>query len=480
MVATLDCRLHFTIKEENAMCLGALDLRNVRKIRSILDECIGSLVKNHRDILCKNPASDFTRSCFFTPERMLSILLRFGAKNAESELIDLLDCGNTSRNINASFLMQRRKLGEQCLPFLFNSFTDAIMHDPSLKLSRCLVKGRHLLACDGSDVNIAYNPSDPLTYIKKKGKRGYNQVHLNALFDVCTGLYMSASVQGIHKKQERRALVEMIATLKDARNSIVTADRGYEGFNVFAAMVESGAEYVIRMKDIDSNGILSAYELEDGEFDVDISTRLTKRRTKETMGDIQTYTILPYCSEFDFFDEDMMYDIEFRVVRFRLPNGSYVCVATNLSREEFDMDDLREIYRRRWACEIAFRRLKYTVGLVNFHSRKMQYIRQELYARLTMYNFTAATVKTLEPPKASEGKYVSGQESSENADVKEMCIAFSQAVTVCRKLLEAHTLSYIKKAIEIIKGHTFAKKPGRAYARKVKPQSYRPFCYKTS
>ena len=97
-----------------------------------------------------------------------------------------------------------------------------------------------------------------------------------------------------------------------------------------------------------------------------------------------------------------------------------------------------------------------------------------------MYNFTAAIVKALEPPKASEGKCASGQEASENADVKEMCIAFSQAVTVCRKLLEAHTLSYIKKAIEIIKGHTFAKKPGRAYARKVKPQSYRPFGYKTS
>ena len=459
------------------MCLGALDLRNTRKIRSILNRCIDDLVDNHRDVLCKNPTTDFTRRCYFDPKRILNTLLRFGAKNTESELIELLNCENTAKNINASFLMQRKKLGEQCLPYLFNSFTKAVMEDHDLGLDRFLVRGRHLLACDGSDVNIAYNPGDPLTYIKQDGKRGYNQIHLNALYDVCTGIYMSASVQGIHKKQERKALIEMIAALKDAKKSIITADRGYESFNVFAAMIESGAEYVIRLKDIDSNGIISAYDLKDEEFDVFISTRLTKRRTKETLGDIDTYTVLPYCTDFDFFDDDMMYDIEVRIVRFQIPNGNYVCVATNLDPEEFSMEDLRRIYHLRWTCETAFRKLKYTVGLVNFHSRKMEYIMQELYARLTTYNFTAFIAKSLAPSDEQDPL-----ESNDHAegDVKSVSIAFSQAVTVCRQLLVKQTLVFIKNAITIIKGHTFAKRFDREYERKVKPQSNRPFCYKTS
>lgn len=162
---------------------------------------------------------------------------------------------------------------------------------------------------------------------------------------------MSASVQGIHKKQERKALVDMIAALKDAKNSITTADRGYESFNVFAAMIESGAEYVIRLKDIDSNGIIAAYDLKDEEFNVFISTRLTKRRTKETLGDIDTYTVLSYYTDFDFFDEDMMYDIEVRIVRFQIPNVSHVCVATNLDPDEFGIEDLRRIYHLRWICK---------------------------------------------------------------------------------------------------------------------------------
>jgi hypothetical protein len=462
------------------MCLGAYDLRNVRKIKSILDSCMVDLIQNHKDILCKDPSRDFTRSTFYSPKTILSFLLRMESKSAESELINIIDCQRISKNYNAAFLMKRKKLTQKCMPFLFNSFNEAIMNDPSLGLNKHLVKECHLLAADGSDVNIAYNPFDPETYVKQDGKRGFNQIHLNALYDVCTGMYMSASVQGIHKKQERKALIDMISSLKDIKKSIITADRGYESFNVFAALIESGAKYVIRLKDIDSNGIISAYDLKNEEFDVYLSTRLTKRRTKETLSDIDTYTILPYYTDFDFFDDDIMYDIKVRIVRFLLPNGNYVCVATNLDPNEFGKKELCEIYHRRWGLETAFRKLKYSIGLVNFHSYKMEYILQELYARLTMYNFTASIVKTLEPLTSDYDSTNEDHASNDEEETKEVSIAFSQAVTVCRKLLIKRTLDYIRNAIEIIKGHTFIKKTGQAFERKVKPQSYRPFCYKTS
>ena len=42
----------------------------------------------------------------------------------------------------------------------------------------------------------------------------------------------------------------------------------------------------------------------------------------------------------------------------------------------------------RWGIETSFRTLKYTLGLVYFHSKKEEYITQEIFAKLTMYNFT--------------------------------------------------------------------------------------------
>ena len=41
----------------------------------------------------------------------------------------------------------------------------------------------------------------------------------------------------------------------------------------------------------------------------------------------------------------------------------------------------------RWGIETAFRELKYAIGLTSFHSKKVEYIKQEIFAKLIMYNF---------------------------------------------------------------------------------------------
>lgn len=49
--------------------------------------------------------------------------------------------------------------------------------------------------------------------------------------------------------------------------------------------------------------------------------------------------------------------------------------------------ELKTLYAKRWGIETSFGELKYAAGLVNFHAKKQEYIIQEIYARLTMYNF---------------------------------------------------------------------------------------------
>ena len=73
-------------------------------------------------------------------------------------------------------------------------------------------------------------------------------------------------------------------------------------------------------------------------------------------------------------------------MRFKTDSG-YACVATNPPAEDLPPDMLRQLYRLRWGEESSFRELKYTIGLVNFHSRIKELILQEIYARLILYNF---------------------------------------------------------------------------------------------
>ena len=79
------------------------------------------------------------------------------------------------------------------------------------------------------------------------------------------------------------------------------------------------------------------------------------------------------------------YIISFRVVRFKLSDSSFETVLTNL---DFPPDELKQLYAMRWGIETSFRELKYTIGLSHFHAKRPDFILQEIFARLTMYNFS--------------------------------------------------------------------------------------------
>ena len=75
----------------------------------------------------------------------------------------------------------------------------------------------------------------------------------------------------------------------------------------------------------------------------------------------------------------------------------------------------------RWGIETSFRDLKYTVGLLHFHSKKAEYILQEIFARLIMYNFSELIISNIIIEK-KDRKY----------DYK---VNFSVTVHICRKIL---------------------------------------------
>ena len=320
------------------------------------------------------------------------------SKSVSNEILDFFE-HSLSASTKSAFTQQRFKLQPEGWDFLFHIFVTQCR-----ELSDQLFHGYRLLACDGSNVNIARDPDDERTFIHE-GEKGYNAIHINALYDIMNHTYCDFLVQGKKKLHERAALNTMVDRYSDSVPVILMADRGYESFNVFAHLLQKDMKFIIRMKDINSNGILSAYDLPDSAFDTYIRTTLTRRHTKETLGNPDTYTILQPVTDFDFFNDNCIYyDIEFRIVRILLDNGTYICIATNLSKEDFPLEEIKKRYRMRWSEETSFRELKYTIGLISWHSNKYDGILQEINARMILYNFcelvTAhAVVKTRDNTK---------------------------------------------------------------------------------
>lgn len=67
--------------------------------------------------------------------------------------------------------------------------------------------------------------------------------------------------------------------------------------------------------------------------------------------------------------------------------GKYDCFATSLPKEEVDESIIRSLYNLRWEVENTFRDFTKTIKLEQWHSKKINGIRQELWVAIWMYNF---------------------------------------------------------------------------------------------
>lgn len=427
-------------------------------LKMTLDNCIAELDAIHF-MFCQNPEADFTRNRKLCFHDYIQLMLQMQSKSVSNEILDFFEHSPFAPTKSA-FTQQRFKLQPEGWNFLFHIFVEQCR-----ELSDQLYNGYRLLACDGSDVNIARDPDDERTFIHE-GENGYNAIHINALYDITNHTYCDFMVQGKKKLHERAALNTMIDRYSDLVPSILMADRGYESFNTFAHLIQKDMKFVIRMKDINSNGILSPYELPDSEFDTYITTTLTRRHTKETLGAPDTYTILQPNTDFDFFDEGCTYyDIRFRIVRILLDNGAYISIATNLSEEDFPLEEIKKLYRMRWTEETSFRELKYTIGLINWHSSKYDGILQEINARMILYNFCELVTAHVVVKTRDNTKHT-------------YKINFATAVNICRAYLkrgsdETETMLLIQKHLTPIRGN-------RKYPIHLRPKRNRDFMYRAA
>ena len=289
-----------------------------------------------------------------------------------------------SNNTPTALVQARSKISSRVFQFILNELNKAFPTDN-------LYKGYHLIAVDGSELQIPLDFSDPDTLHKSASKGKFlSAFHLNASFDILNNRYLDMIVQGIHSKNEVEAMWKIVERFHDD-NAIFIADRNYATWNTMAHIIQSGKSFLIRVKDIHSiSSLLRKFNLPDEKFDLDLHITLTRKQTKDIKSQPEKYRFLSTTSTFDFIDEhNPAYELHFRVVRFKLDGSEeYESIITNLSRDEFRKDEIKEIYNTRWGIELSFRDLKYAADLCAVHAKKRESIQQEIWARMILYNIS--------------------------------------------------------------------------------------------
>ena len=418
-----------------------------------------------------NPTSDFTRHRKLGFATVIRILLSMQSGCLRSELQEFFrfsaDCPSAS-----AFVQQRNKLLPEALAFLFRTFNEAFP-------CRKTYSGYHLLACDGSDLNIAHNPSDVDTYFQySSANRGFNQLHLNALFDLCEKRYVDAIVQPALRENETLAMIRMAERYSGPKKTILIADRGYESYNLFAHIQEKGLFYLIRVRDADQHGMTTGFRLPKSKaFDLSLHFLLTRKQTNEVKSQPERFKILARTTSFDFLDDREFYPMNFRVVRFEISKDVYECVITNLPRRDFPPSEIKKLYNMRWGIETSFRELKYAVGLNCFHAKKSALVLQEIFARLILYNYSSIITLGIGIPR-KHTQCTQRTQRTQRTQHTQHPYQFNStnAIQLCRQHLRGG-ISALNLVAQIQK-HLLPIRPGRSAHRKVNPMSMVTFLYR--
>lgn len=349
------------------------------------------------DSVFRNPGKDFSRNRKLSFNQTISAILCMKAGTRTTELLDYFNC-NPDCITSSGFCQQRDKILPEAFYVLFKRFTNNYSKNANLKT----YKGLRLFAVDGTDIQIVPNENDPDTYYPgTNGQKPYALVHLNALYDLENHMYDDVLIR---KRNEAQALIDMMGN-SDISNALVIADRGYESYNTMAHIEEHGGKYLIRIKNNknskNSNGIVGGLDLPDeNEFDIDISMQMTRKASNEVKKLCQeqrnSFRYVPPTSRFDFLpllknsykQPPTFYKLNYRIVRVKVTDSLTETIVTNLPRDKFPAEEIKRLYAIRWGIETSFRDLKYTIGMLHFHSKKTAGILQKIYASLIMYNFT--------------------------------------------------------------------------------------------
>ena len=120
----------------------------------------------------------------------------------------------------------------------------------------------------------------------------------------------------------------------------------------------------------------------------------------------------------------------------------------------------------RWGIETSFRELKYAIGLSSFHSKKVEYITQEIFARLIMYNFCEIiTLHVIIKQKPTKYGYQ---------------VNFTVAIHICRYFFRCLDNVHPPDVEALIQKNVLPVRKGRTNPRKIRHKATVSFNYRVA
>ena len=384
------------------------------KLNSIIQD-----MSDHHWMFTNNPHIDFSRQNFgkLSFADTMRLIIGMGKGTTTEEIIDFFDMDPDRIPSQPAFSQRRSQISLSAFEYLFSEFSSSFPHTTNKFKDHCILAfdGTHIVYTTNAEIIQDYNKPRLSDY------KGYNHMHLNGFVDVISKAFIDVVLQPGQEPDEREAMRSMLDHFEpdDPSRYIITADRGYESYDLIFQCLLKNLYFVFRVKAPSSaSSMLSTFKSElpddQNEFDVQIKRFFTDRKTTLMKERTDVYHYMNPSKNIPHFQTLLngrhLHYISFRAIKIQTGENSFEYIITNLPYS-FDINDIKDCYHWRWGIEVAFRYLKHANGMLHFHSKKPEFLKQEIYANLILYNFgifianEAADINN-KRPRNSSNKYV--------------------------------------------------------------------------
>jgi len=269
----------------------------------------------------------------------------------------------------ASYTTARSKLRDSELSDTFYDGAGAVELEAHRKF------GRPLIAVDGTTLSMPDTKANQIEWPQSAEQAegiGFPLMKLVGAFSVDTGALLDREIGNKHDSE-----INLFRQMKESfqKGDILAADRAFSSYCDLAEFKAVGVDMIVRKhqgrKEIPASQALRVVT------DQDLWVTWKKPQKRPEHLNDEAWERIPKT-------------MEVRQITYRVEQAGFrsrkVVVTTLLDEEEYDADDIAEMYRARWMAEVSFRDLKRTINSHELRCKSPQMIRKELWMNLIVYN----------------------------------------------------------------------------------------------
>ncbi|SNT31702.1 Transposase DDE domain-containing protein [Anaerovirgula multivorans] len=315
----------------------------------------------------------FTRKRKMPLQDMLTFTLTQKGKTLSMEINNYFKDINKRENriTKQAFSKQRMKLNPEVFVQLGREYIETIYDDCEYET----LKDYIIMAVDGTVLEVPDTKELRRIYDCERGDNKHDmrvaRARVSGIYDVLNDIMIDAQIDkytASEKDMGLRNILNMINMLKDKKVMIIF-DRGYISAELLLILLKLDVCFLFRVQS-------GRYEAEKGSMknnDEVVKFEINKSRKRRMSSEI-----LQYVNSID--------SIDIRITKIMLNTGEEEYLFSNIPFEDFDTDEIGNLYSKRWRIETAYDIIKNKLYVENFSGKKEIIIEQDFYAQMLLLN----------------------------------------------------------------------------------------------